>query len=184
METRTQSVAQLHPQAWPPRHLSHFQDESLPVKAKMFHTSWTSSYRIISTFWYPSLWCLHHDFGMGQDKRLTYLIPFCYYSWVAFHLSPGFVQSHDLPICCYLCARDAEFCAWDVDMLKDGNRQYPWSAQMTLALETLPSLVVCQTCWSLCSLCLLPFCRSCTLHQVFWSPLHSKWIPEPLHYWF
>lgn len=111
METRMQSVVQLNPQVWPRRHLSHFQDESLPVNTQMFHTSWTSSYKIISTFWYSSLWYLHHDFGMRQDERLTYLVPFCYCSWLAFHLSPGFVQSHDLPICCYLlCKGSSVFC--------------------------------------------------------------------------
>lgn len=69
-------------------------------------------YEIISVFWY--LCYLHHSFGMRRDKRLAYLLPFWYCSWLAFHLSPGFVQSHKLSISSIFCAREALFCVYCV----------------------------------------------------------------------
>lgn len=69
-------------------------------------------YEIISVFWY--LCYLHHSFGMRRDKRLAYLLPFWYCSWLAFHLSPGFIQSCELSISSIFCAREALLCVYYV----------------------------------------------------------------------
>lgn len=167
---RPLSKAQFSSSVWPWGLLSHLKDESLPADTQMFLASWTSSIRdnfcfLISVLFTSQLWneagqeaCVPPPFLILQ---LTCFSPFSRVRsepWVIYLL---YLLCTGSTVLCLLCA---------MYKLKHGNWQYLHSP---LAFELFSSLVLLKCMLSLFSLFFFFYC-SCTLPEVFWSPLQMN----------
>lgn len=145
----------------------------------MFLTSWTSSIRdnfcfLISVLFTSQLWneagqeaCVPPPFLILQ---LTCFSPFSRVRSELRVIYLLYLLCTGSTALCLLCA---------MYKLKHGIWQYLHSPCIWTILQPCPVEVYVITVFSS-----FFFYCSCTLPEVFRSPLHFRWIPEPLHYWF